>query len=62
MIAWSICAAFPGLRLEQYLGNPAISAKIALGTVAVLGAISFVAGYFPARTAAHLNPVEALKM
>ncbi len=62
VISWGICTAFPSLGLVQYVGNPAISARIALGTIAVLGVISLVAGYFPARTAARLNPVEALKM
>jgi putative ABC transport system permease protein len=61
-IGWGVCMAFPSLGLEQYVGNPTISAKIALGTVAVLGLISLIAGWFPARTAANLNPVEALKM
>ncbi len=61
-IGWGTCMAFPSLGLEEFVGNPTISAKIALGTVAVLGLISLIAGWFPARTAANLNPVEALKM
>ena len=35
---------------------------LALGTVALLGAIGLTAGYFPARTAARLDPVVAMKM
>jgi len=62
LTAWSICAVFPSLGLEEYVGRPAISAQVALVTTLVLGAIGLVAGYFPARTAASLRPVEALKM
>ncbi len=61
-IGWGICAVFPSLGLAEYVGDPAISGRIAAGTVVVLGAISLIAGWFPARIAAHLNPVEALKM
>ena len=61
-ISWSICAVFPQLQLEEYVGTPRISAQVAAITTLVLGGIGLLAGYFPARTAASLRPVEALKM
>jgi len=61
-VSWGICTAFPSLGLEEYVGTPVISLQVALLTTLVLGAIGLVAGYFPARTAASLRPVEALKM
>ena len=60
-ISWSICAAFP-VQLEEYVGRPEISFKVALVTTAILGSIGLLAGWFPARTAANLKPVEALRM
>ncbi|MBZ0089158.1 MAG: FtsX-like permease family protein, partial [Thermoanaerobaculia bacterium] len=60
--SWIICAVFPSLGLEEYVGRPEISGQVALLTTLVLGCIGLVAGYFPARTAASLRPVEALKM
>jgi putative ABC transport system permease protein len=45
----------------QFLGNPVISWDIMLITVAVLSLIGFVAGVFPARKAANLEPVESLR-
>ncbi|MEZ5333226.1 MAG: ABC transporter permease [Thermoanaerobaculia bacterium] len=61
-IAWAICAVFPSFGLTEYVGNPTISAQVALITTSILGAIGFLAGFFPARTAANLKPVEALRM
>lgn len=61
-IAWALCAVFPAFGLTEYVGDPAISAQVALVTTAILGAIGFLAGFFPARTAANLEPVEALRM
>ena len=39
-----------------------ISPQVAIITTSILGAIGFLAGYFPARSAANLKPVEAMRM
>ena len=62
LISWGVCGVFPKLGLTEYVGDPVISAQVALVTTAILGSIGLVAGWFPARTAANLRPVEALKM
>jgi putative ABC transport system permease protein len=45
----------------EFLGKPTINWPVALITVATLSLIGFLAGYFPARKAASINPVEALR-
>lgn len=61
-IAWLFTAVFPSLELTEYVGEPTISWQVAAITTTILGAIGFLAGFFPARAAANLNPVEALRM
>ena len=62
LISLGICGVFPKLNLKEYVGDPVISFQVASITTAILGSIGLLAGYFPARTAANLRPVEALKM
>ncbi len=60
-IAFTICRLFP-LSLAQYVGVPRISFEVTAVTTLVLGLIGVLAGFFPARTAAALDPVEALRL
>ena len=54
----SLPAANPAM---EFLANPKLPWPIALGTVAILTLTGLLAGYFPARRAAALDPVEALR-
>jgi putative ABC transport system permease protein len=60
-ISFGICAAFP-VNLEEYVGLPTLSPSLAALTASVLGLVGFLAGYFPARDASHLDPVVAMKL
>jgi putative ABC transport system permease protein len=52
---------FPSFKVEEYVGNPVLSIPISLITIGILGASGIWAGYPPARKAAELSPVEAIK-
>jgi putative ABC transport system permease protein len=60
-ISAAIIAVFPGTSISEEIGQPTFSLQVALITVALLGLIGFLAGFAPARRAANLNPVEALR-
>jgi putative ABC transport system permease protein len=45
----------------QMLGKPTLSVPIAIVSAAVLGSIGLLAGYFPARRAALVDPAETLR-
>jgi len=50
-----------GNRALEFLGKPTLSWQIAAATAAVLGSIGILAGYFPARRAASVDPAETLR-
>jgi len=62
LITAGICHAFPALELTDYVGTPRVSTTTAALTAGLLGLLALIAGYFPARTAALLDPVVAMKM
>ncbi len=43
------------------LGKPTLSIQIGMVSAAILGMIGMIAGYFPARRAASINPAETLR-
>ena len=50
-----------GNKVLEFLGHPTISPAIGAGTAAVLGLIGLLAGYFPARRAAAVDPAATLR-
>jgi putative ABC transport system permease protein len=45
----------------QFLGKPVLSPGIMLLTTGILATIGFLAGFFPAKRAASVDPVESLR-
>ncbi len=60
-ISYGIIAVFPAGDVEQYIGRPTLSLGVALVAVALLGLIGVISGFGPAKRAANLNPVEAIR-
>ncbi len=58
----AVCMIFPAFNLGDSVGDPSLSPVSAAATAAVLGLISFISGWFPARAAAKMDPVIAMKM
>jgi putative ABC transport system permease protein len=61
-ITFGLCAAFPALGFTDFVGDPEVSPLVAAITTGLLGSIGLLAGYFPARDAANLDPVVAMKL
>ncbi len=62
IISFGICSVFPKFGLTEYVGDPSVSPTVAALTATVLGLVGLMAGYFPAKDAANLDPVVAMKM
>ena len=62
LFAWIIVIVFPSLNLGDFVGTPRVDFGAAVGTIVILGLVGLAAGVFPARRAANLQPVQALKL
>jgi len=61
LIALAIISVFPA-SFEEYVGIPTVDGVGAALAIAILGLVALVSGFFPARRAAELEPVKALKL
>ncbi|HUR82608.1 MAG TPA: ABC transporter permease [Thermoanaerobaculia bacterium] len=65
IIATLLVAAMTFIPLDSevmsFLGHPTLSPQIGMATSAILGMIGLMAGYFPARRAARIDPASTLR-
>jgi len=65
LISWGVVSGvrlFPSNEgVMQFLGKPVLSGSIMLMTTGILALIGLLAGFFPARRAASMDPVESLR-
>ena len=51
----------PEVKVLEFLGKPTLSWPIGAATVVILGTAGLLAGYFPARRAAAIDPAATLR-
>jgi putative ABC transport system permease protein len=61
LISSGICSLFAKAGLEEYVGIPVVTLKIAILTSSLLGFVGIMSGYFPAKDAASKEPAIAMK-
>ena len=66
LVSWGVISAAglipdSGDGAMQFLGHPILSLSTMFGTAGILAFIGLLAGYFPARKAASVDPVESLR-
>jgi putative ABC transport system permease protein len=62
LFGYAIVTVVPMFGGEEYIGVPRVDAWGSAGVIVLLGLVGLIAGVFPARRAANLQPVQALKL
>ena len=61
LLSLGLVTALGGLPIREFVGVPTMSPMVLAATLLLLAAVAFAAGLMPARRAAALDPVEALR-
>jgi len=61
LVSWAIVFALSFMTLPTWLGQPSMSWGVVFITIGILFVLALLAGYFPARRAVRLSPVQALE-
>ncbi len=61
LVSLGIVKGMSYLPMTEFVGSPTISLQVAFVTAALLTFVAMLAGVFPARRAANLDPVECLR-
>jgi putative ABC transport system permease protein len=61
LLSLGLVLALGGLPIKEFVGVPTISPQVLAATLVLLALVAFAAGLMPARRAAALDPVEALR-
>ena len=61
VLSVGLVTALGGLPIKEFVGVPTISPTVLAATLVLLAMVAFAAGLMPARRAAALDPVEALR-
>jgi putative ABC transport system permease protein len=60
LVAYAVTVILQHAPLPQWIGTPTISNLSVIVTISVLSLLGLISGYFPARRAASMDPVDAL--
>ncbi len=61
LISFGLVKLGQWMPLKEFIGVPVISPVVAISTVVLLTGVALLAGFFPARRAANLDPVDCLR-